>query len=227
MYLSDCVGCDSQLGAYGYHEAGPRPRRRPGKVSHAKHQRRARRLIYMPRAGGDLNEFYEDGRLGSFWTKLRDKVVVPVAHIGAAVVTGGASLAASAAILKAQAEQKAAKAAADQQAQIQREQIAAAERVAMATATPSVAPAASPTGPTPSIAPPAQLVQQQMPQPTLIPTMSTMLSPSSSGPTYIPVPQQAPSGQPPWLIPAAIGGAGLLLIIMMGNRRAAPAPAAA
>lgn len=56
---------------------------------------------------------YDDG-LGGWWTKFRDKVIRPVAHVAAAVVTGGASIPASLAIENAIAQRKAQKEAAAQ-----------------------------------------------------------------------------------------------------------------
>lgn len=156
---------------------------------------------------------YDTQQLGGLGKKLRKaikKVAAPIAHIGAAVLTGGASLAASAAIIKAKQDRKAAAARTQAEQQIAREQIASQERMAAGI----VAPPAAPVGLTPSIAPPAGLVQQVMP----MPTMTSSFAPSSGGdvPAYDVAPRQ--SGQPAWLMPAAIGGVGLLALLMLKKR---------
>lgn len=158
-----------------------------------------------------LNEYEQLGGLGKRLKKFVKKVAAPVAHIGAAVFTGGASLAASAAIIKAQQERKAAAQRAEAEARVQREAIASQERIAMTQAGGgNVAPAASVTRLTPSIAPPAGLVQQFMPVPTMIPTAANY-GPSDR-PQYEPIPGDS---TPKWVMPAAAAGAGLLAILLL------------
>lgn len=201
MYLSESLG---------------RPPRHP-KMRRAKRGFRVHRFVVpheFPHEPTrvELDDYYYDdqqlGGLGKKLKKLVKKVAAPIAHIGAAVLTGGASLAASAAIIKAQQERKAAAQRTQAEQQIAREQIASQERMAAGI----VAPPAAPTGLTPSIAPPAGLVQQVMPVPTMIPTAANY-GPASQ-PQYEPLPP-AGDGTPKWVMPAAAAGAGLLAILLL------------
>lgn len=209
MYLSD-----SELG---------RPPRHP-KMRRAGRGHRARRFIVPHDFPQELSRdqmddyYYDDQQLGGIGKKLKKfvkKVAAPIAHIGAAVLTGGASLALSAKILQAQQAKKAAVAQAAKQAEVDKAAIAAQEKIAMAQLQPNIAPAASQTALTPSIAPPAGLVQQAMPVPTMIPTAANF-GPSSQ-PQYEPLPASG-GGTPKWVMPAAIGG-GLLALIMLRPRK--------
>lgn len=166
------------------------------------------------------DDYYYDGQqLGGLGKKLKKfvkKVAAPVAHIGAAIFTGGASLALSANIIKAQQERKAKEAQARAQAESDKAAIAAQEKVAMAqlqVAQGNVATAAAPTALTPSTAPPAGLVQQMMP----MPTTTYVQSGGDREPMYETVPSS--SGQPKWVVPAMIGGGGLLLALLLSKRR--------
>lgn len=163
----------------------------------------------------ELDDYYYDdqqlGGLGKKLKKLVKKVAAPIAHIGAAVLTGGASLALSANIIKAQQERKAREAQAKAQAETDKAAIAAQEKVALFQLQPNIAPAAAQVGLTPSIAPPAGLVQQVMPVPTMIPTAANY-GPSSQ-PQYEPIPSGG--GTPKWVMPAAAAGAGLLAILLL------------
>lgn len=203
MYLGESCAC-------------PTPRRRR-RFSHAKAA--SKPLVMMTRSELD-DYFYDDQQLGGLGKKLKKlvkKVAAPIAHIGAAVLTGGASLAVSANIIKAQQERKAREAQARAQAEVDKAAIAAQEKVALANAQASVAPAAAQVALTPSIAPPAGLVQQAMP----MPTFTSTLAPSYGGgnvPAYEPLPAGGAPSKPAWLIPAAIGGGGLLLVMMMKRR---------
>jgi len=160
-----------------------------------------------------LGEYEQLGGFGKKLRKFVKKVAAPVAHIGAAVFTGGASLALSANIIKAQQERKAKEAQARAQLEADKAAIAAQERIAFSQQQGSVAPAASRMRLSPSIAPPAGLVQQFMPVPT-----ST--SGGGGGGSY--EPSQAyepiPAAKPAWLMPAAIGGAGLIAVLLLKKR---------
>lgn len=212
MYLSD----EPTLGRL------PRPPRPPG-MRHGrgkKHGHRVKRFLVPHDFPHELSRtqmddyYYDEQQLGGLGKKLKKfvkKVAAPIAHIGAAVLTGGASLALSANILKAQQQRKAAEAQAKQQAEVDKAAIAAQEKVALANAQANVAPAAAQTALTPSIAPPAGLVQQAMGVPTMIPTAASF-APSGSQ-SYEPLPSAG--DKPAWLMPAAIGGAGLLALILL------------
>lgn len=153
-------------------------------------------------------------KLGRRVGKVLKKVAKPIAHIGAAALTGGASLALSANIIRSSQARKAAQKQANLQAQIAREQIASQERIA----TGMVSTPASTMTMTRSIAPPANLVRAAMPTPTYT------LAPQSFAPggEYAPSPAYEPAGggdKPAWLMPAAIGGVGLLAVMMLGRRQ--------
>jgi hypothetical protein len=157
-----------------------------------------------------LGEYEQLGGFGKKLRKFVKKVAAPVAHIGAAVFTGGASLALSANIIKAQQERKAKEAQARAQLEADKAAIAAQERIAFSQQQGSVAPAASRMRLSPSIAPPAGLVQQFMPVPTS----------TGGGGDYGPSPMydSAPTAKPAWLMPVAIGGAGLLAVLLLKKR---------
>lgn len=144
---------------------------------------------------------YPDPGLGSLRKKLR-KIGKIAAHVGAAVATGGASLAVSAAMINAKKQQKAQAAAA--------EAAAAQERALMAQINaPVVAP--------PPIAPTA-------PPPSL--TTHGKIAPAAApGDSFIqheaePAPMTLSTGvQPPWLMPALLIGGGVLAMMMMRGRQ--------
>lgn len=147
---------------------------------------------------------YADPQLAGIGKKLKKvfkKIAKPLAHIGAAVFTGGSSLAISASMLKARADRKSAES-------MNRAQIAAAYPeagpIARAYQTAPIAPSASPVQTVTQTAPAAAAVAQYLPQPTMPqyqpPTVVTQYMPEARG-------AQSAGAQPPWLIPAAIAGA--------------------
>ena len=156
------------------------------------------------------------GNLGnlhaSLGVMLKNQGRLPEAVGKVAAVGAGLWLAPTAVlgIAKAKQASKAQKKQIAAQERIAKMQIDAQERATIAMQTPNVAPAAAPMRLTPSIAPPAGLVQHAMPTPTF-----TSVAPSREGAVqYEPIePGGAPS-TPKWLIPAAIGGVGLLALLM-------------
>ncbi len=193
----------------------PRPPRPPGMHHRNGHHHRPFVMVQhtFPHelTRTELDDYQYDGQLGGFGKKLKKavkKVTAPAAHIAAAWFTGGASLALSANILKAQQQRKAQEAQARAQSETDRAAIAAQEKIAIAQSQSNVAPPVSQTMLTPSIAPPAGLVQQMMPMPT---------STGGGYTAYEPLP--GTGGQPKWLIPAALGGGGLLLAFLISKRR--------
>lgn len=161
-----------------------------------------------------------DQNLGGFGKKLKKlgrklgkavKKVGKVAAIGAGLYFAPAAVAS---IAQSRSARKGAVKQAELQAQIAREQIASQERIA----TGMVSTPASTMTMTPSIAPPAGLVRAALPTPTYT------LAPQSFAPggEYAPSPAYEPAGgggKPAWLVPAAIGGVGLLAVMMLGRRQ--------
>jgi hypothetical protein len=78
-------------------------------------------------------------------------------------------------------------------------------------ALPIIAKRAAGSNPNVPVAPPAGVIQQMMPQPTVAGGLVPNVGPGQ----YIPFERTTP----PWLIPAAVGGAGLLLVLLMNRRR--------
>lgn len=162
------------------------------------------------------------GGLGSKLKKLVKKVVKPIAHIGAAVVTGGASLAISAQMLaRKKAEQAAKEQAARDAAEFDRQ--AAVLKQIQAPQLAPVAPAAAPVSTITAVAPTQAAVQQQVSHAQLQPLNITI---PSNAPTYgegrvktARQPRAAASGTPPWLIPAGIGAAALVAVVALSGRR--------
>lgn len=171
-----------------------------------------------------LHEYHDPG-LHGIGKKLK-KLIKPVAHIAAAVATGGASLAVTAAMLNAkkqkEAQQRAADAAAAQE-QAFIKQITAPQQpsIAPAVVTPSaggtmpvsIAPVA--TAP-PPVQPMYAAPQQQWTSPPP-PSPMYMTQPGESG--GAPMSIDSGSKQPAWLIPAAVGAAVLLAMNMRGGSR--------
>lgn len=164
---------------------------------------------------------YHDPQLAGIGSKLKKavkKVIKPVVHIGAAVLTGGASLAVSAAMINAEKQKKAqaaanAAAAAQEQAFITQINAPAPPSIAPAVVPPSgnmpnvsVAPAAT--------APPVQPMYSGAPSSAPV----YMTQPGESGGSA-PMTIDSGSKQPAWLIPAAIGAAVLLAMNMRGGSR--------
>ena len=171
---------------------------------------------------------YHDPQLAGIGSKLKKavkKVIKPVVHIGAAVLTGGASLAVSAAMINAE-KQKKAQAAANAAAAAQEQAFIAQIN---APAPPSIAPAVvPPSGNMPNVSvapaatapPPVQPVYAAPQQWTSPPPPSPMYmtQPGESGGSA-PMTIDSGSKQPAWLIPAAIGAAVLLAMNMRGGSR--------
>jgi hypothetical protein len=156
----------------------------------------------------------DDGNLGNFWTKIRDKVIKPVGRVVAAYYTGGASEVAFKAYDASEAQKKAIAAQKAQMAQLE----------AMGNAYPPYAPATDPIGQrayaygappspyppsTPYGAPQGVYPQPGMPynQGQAAPVMTAY--PPSVSPT-----QALPS----WAIPAGIGAAALFAILAAQRR---------
>lgn len=169
---------------------------------------------------------YHDPQLAGIGSKLKKavkKVIKPVVHIGAAVLTGGASLAVSAAMINAE-KQKKAQAAANAAAAAQEQAFIAQIN---APAPPSIAPAVvPPSGNMPNVSvapaatapPPVQPVYAAPQQPMYAPSPMYMTQPGESGGSA-PMTIDSGSKQPAWLIPAAIGAAVLLAMNMRGGSR--------
>ena len=149
-------------------------------------------------------------------TKVAKKVVKPALHIGAAIATGGASLAVSAQMLAA----KKAKKQAEAQANAEQAQTAALIQAANAPITPppSVAPAAAPVMPVSTVAPAATAVAQLQPTPT-VPTYTPFYEGGTPAPQRSSKTRKAnAASRPPWLIPAAIAGVGLVAVFALKGR---------
>lgn len=195
-----------------------------------------------------LAEYDEGPQMHGFFKSLKKvvkKVTKPALHIGAAIATGGASLAVSAQMLARQKAQKAAQqqAAAEaaefnRQADILRKlQTPAAPALPAPTPAPvqsapvaAVAPAAAPVAPVTMTAPTANAVQAAVSQAQ--PPMPTSFTVPSFAPqpqydmtfddrrTVQPVRSDRPaSALPSWAIPAGIGAAVLVGVMAMGRGR--------
>jgi len=137
------------------------------------------------------------GLSGSFKKKFRKLSKVAV-HVGAAFLTGGASLSASAALLNAERQKKAQRAAAADTAR--QEQALMAQFNAPAVMPPSADGVSFATKSSP---PPPQYA---------------MLPAGESAP--LPAELTGLNGRPSWMTPALIGGGVLLLVMMQrGGRR--------
>lgn len=180
-----------------------------------------------------LAEYDEGPQMGGLFKSLKKvvkKVVKPVAHIGAAVITGGASIPISAQLFAR------AKAAKDQQAQAQRDaaefdrQAAVLKSLQTPAPVAAVAPAAAPAAIITATAPTAAAVQaavsQAQPAP-MLPTIPTFapITPAYDQPfteraTTQPVRARAASTMPSWAIPAGVGVAALVAVFAVaGGRR--------
>lgn len=135
-----------------------------------------------------------DGGLSGGWFK---KILRPVAHIAAAVVTGGASIPASLAIEQARAQKKAQEAA-----------NAATEQQAKEWAAMQVPPAQPQMQP--QVVSHGQLVMQPG---SAFPTMTA--SAITSGATMT-----APGAMPAWVGPAALAALAAVVLTRSGGRRA-------
>lgn len=140
---------------------------------------------------------YHDPQLAGIGKKLK-KVAKAAVHVGAAVFTGGASLAVSAAMINAQ-KQKKAQAAANAEAARQEQAM-----IAQLTAPSSIAPSATPAMMKPmDAAPPAMMKLMDV-----------------APPQYATQPEAAgPSAMPPWMVPAIIGAGVLAVVMMRGGSR--------
>ena len=154
-----------------------------------------------------LQEYHDPG-LGSLRKKLK-KLVKPVAHIAAAVATGGASLAVTAAMLNAKKQKEAQqRAAADVAAQEQ----ALLKQINAGATQPSIAPAV--VTPSAGGTMPVTTAPASVPPPMYAaPSPSYMTQPGESGGQ--PMSVGTPGNKPAWLMPAALVGGGLLLAMMM------------
>lgn len=175
---------------------------------------------------------YPDYQLSGIGSKLKKavkKVIKPVAHIGAAVLTGGASLAVSAAMINAEKQKKAQAAA---QAEAIRQEQAIMAQINAAAAQPAIAPAVvtpsaggtMPVTVAPAVVPPPvqPTYAAVQPQPQMFTSPSApvyMTQPGESGGAPMSLDNTGGGKQPPWLIPAAIGAAVLLAMNMRGGRR--------
>lgn len=131
------------------------------------------------------------------------KVVKPALHIGAAVFTGGTSLALSASMLKAKQEQKA-------QAALQKSMIAAQ---------------VGPIQPITQLAPSADSIMTRLPMPTYG-GEGYYGGGGGGGGGYFPGPQsdgmmttQQRGATPEWVVPVAAAGAAVVLLTLLSNRR--------
>lgn len=157
-----------------------------------------------------LNEYHDPG-LGSLRKKLK-KLVKPVAHIAAAVATGGASLAVTAAMLNAKKQKEAQqRAAADIAAQEQ----ALLKQINAGATQPSIAPAV--VTPSAGGTMPVTTAPASVPPPPAAPSPSYMTQPGESGGQ--PMSVGTPGNKPAWLMPAALIGGGALIAMMMSGRR--------
>lgn len=143
-------------------------------------------------------QFTEPGLSGLKKIRKRlKKLVKPLAHIGAAYFTGGASLKLSADMMKSRADRKNA-------VSMQQAEHAAAARM--------TAPTASPYERVTQLAPTAESVARMLPHPTF-----TRQYANGDGRAYRGTAPQ-PS-LPAWAVPTAIaGGAALLLLTMMRGK---------
>lgn len=145
-----------------------------------------------------------DPGLAGLGKKLK-KLIKPVAHVAAAVATGGASLAVTAAMLAAKKQKEAQAAAAAEAAR--QEQAMIKQLQATAVAPPAIAPTVVPPSgsvPTFSVAPAPSAT------PTMAPTGFIQRE-------AVPAPMTMSTGgqQPAWLMPALLVGGGLLVATMM------------
>lgn len=148
---------------------------------------------------------------GSFKKRLK-KAAKVAAHVGAAVATGGASLAVSAALIKAEKEKKARAAAAAQEqalvAQMMKPQPSIAPEVVTPSAGGSMPVTVAPAAPEP------------MMQRAVVPSSADTSYMTQPGESYGgPLPASAsgltPAGKPAWVMPALLIGGGLLVAKMM------------
>lgn len=146
------------------------------------------------------------------------KILKPLAHIGAAFFTGGASLAVSASMLKAKGDRKTAVAMQEREITMQREAGAALQptpqateyqRATFAAFQPTTQAFVSPPERVVQLAPSADSVSRMLPQPTYIREQS-----NGGGRRREVV---APPGLPAWAIPAAAAGAVALLFLSRGK----------
>lgn len=169
-----------------------------------------------------LQEYHDPG-LGSLRKKLK-KVAKVAAHVGAAVVTGGASLAVTAAMLNAKKQKEAQqRAAADAAAQEQ----ALLKQINAGATQPSIAPAVvtpsaggtMPVATAPASVPPPPVQAAYVPQQPMYaaPSPSYMTQPGESGGQ--PMSVETPGNKPAWPMPAALIGGGVLIAMMMSGRR--------
>lgn len=159
--------------------------------------------MYM--SGYDPRYGYDPG-LAGLGKKLK-KLVKPVAHIAAAVATGGASLAVSAAMINAERQKKA-------QAEAQRQaDVEYARQMELLKTPPATAPVtnfAPSTGAGGNIAPPAAAPAPYASfAPAVVPPYSATASMDMS----------AGAGQPKWLMPALLVGGGVAIAMLMQGRR--------
>jgi hypothetical protein len=163
---------------------------------------------------------YEAPQLGGLGKKLKrlvKKVIKPVAHIGAAILTGGATLSISAQMM---AQHRAKKAAAAQAAADAKAQAEFDKSMKAIMAPPAgVAPAAAPLAPIISIAPTAAAVSQAQLPVSYTPPPSARVRQTRPDSWEKPAAPLAVSPLPPWVIPAGIGGAVLLAVMTMGRGR--------
>lgn len=151
---------------------------------------------------------YDPG-LHGIGKKLK-KLVKPVAHIAAAVATGGASLAVTAAMLAAKKNKEAqARAAADIAAQEQ----ALIKQINAGATQPSIAPAV--VTPSAGGTMPVTTAPASVPPP---PPPTYMTLPGEPGGTPMSI-DTSSSNKPAWLMPAALIGGGVLIATMTSGRR--------
>lgn len=184
-------------------DGGAEPPRRTGRASTAPTIGSSRavaiplRVSITPQLGD-----YEGPQLGKFKLKKAfkkiGKLVKPLVHVGAAVFTGGASLAVSASMMKAKRDRQSA------------EKIAAAQIDAQAAQEePGVSTFVGPRDRVAQLAPSANSVRSYLPTPT-----QSRYS-GDGGESFAPTAGSQASAMPAWGIPVALAGAGLLAVTLL------------
>lgn len=166
---------------------------------------------------------WDDGNLGNFWTKIRDKVIKPVGRVVAAYYSGGASEMAFKAYDAKQAQIKVQKAYKAQMAQIDAmgntmppypmPMDPAGQRAYAQGVPPSAYPPGYPPGYNAGYAPPNYAMQGVYAQP------GQAYNAGQGAPimSMQPAPEVSHAKLPDWAIPAGIGAA--VLLVLASQRR--------
>lgn len=181
--------------------------------------------MYTPGERNDLSdaryEYWDDGNLGNWWTKIRDKVIKPVARVAAAYYTGGASEAAWKAYDAKEAQKKAIAAQKKQMEEIAKmgntyppypqSLDPSAQRMQAYGAPPSPYPQ---TNMYPAGYPQQQPAYTQPAPPGVYAGQPVVYNQPQGAPTMTiqPVQQVSHAKLPDWAIPAGVGAVALLLI---------------